>query len=99
MKLENQARLSTTIEVSYLLRGEQNSRRSDAGLQDIKNNQDKGFGWRLSTMYHVDAWSVGPYLHGWNIEDSDRVPCGVWVCSEPKNTTTEFGIKAAYWFQ
>ncbi len=100
MKLEKQARLSTTIEVSYLLRGEQNSRLTDiGGAQDIKNNQDKGFGWRLSAMYQVDAWSVGPYLHGWNIEESNRVPCGVNVCWEPKNTTTEFGIKAAYWFQ
>jgi hypothetical protein len=95
MKLENQARLSTTIEVSYLLRGEQNSRLTDAALaQDIKNHQDKGFGWRLGTMYHLGAWSVGPFLHGWNIQDSDRVG-GLF---EPKNTTTEFGIKAAYWF-
>jgi hypothetical protein len=100
-----QARLLTELEYDYLISGTQISRLSDAGLGygDITNTQSSGYGLKLSLMYEKDNWAIGPYLHQWNIDQSDNalvyqngVPVGIgW---EPKNDTVEFGMKARQQF-
>jgi len=59
--LGNQAKLETTIEYDHLIKGKQFS-------DDLENNQSKGYGFRLSTVYNKDNWSVGPYYQYWNIK-------------------------------
>lgn len=99
MRLENQARLVSTVEYAHLIRGRQESRRSDVpGLVDVTNQQKSGRGIRLSMMYQQKAWSVGPFVTLWNIKDSDGVVVGALTIKEPANTTREFGVKAAYRF-
>jgi hypothetical protein len=99
MRLENQARLVSTVEYAHLIRGRQESRRSDVpGLADVTNQQKSGRGLRLSMMYQQKAWSVGPFVTLWNIKDSDGVVVGALTIKEPANTTREFGVKAAYRF-
>lgn len=112
-KLSNNAQVLTTIEYDYLIRGRQETKLSDAvgyngitALQDASNPQHKGYGWRLSSMYQVDTWSIGPYLTLWHINDSDKVSVtgtvlgvtGTAQVWEPTNNTTEVGIKASYRF-
>jgi len=113
MSLGNGTQLLTTIEYDYLIRGNQQTKLSDligsAGLtaiQDASNKQNRGYGWRLSSMYQADTWSIGPYLTLWHINDSSAVSVtrtllGVTATAqvyEPTNTTTELGIKASYRF-
>lgn len=103
--LDDRARLVTELEYDYLISGTQVSRLSDAGLgfSDVTNTQSSGYGLRLSLMYEKDNWAIGPYLHQWNIDQSDNalvyqngVPVGIgW---EPKNDTVEFGMKARQQF-
>ena len=113
VNLSNNAQLFTTIEYDYLIRGQQDSKLSDivgfggfTAAQDASNKQRSGYGFRLSSMYQLNKWSVGPYLTLWHINDSDRVnvtgtrsgvtaTAQVW---EPTNNTTEVGIKASYRF-
>ncbi len=97
MALANQSQLVSTVEFSYLLRGRQESRLSDVNpvLQDVTNRQRSGYGLRLGTMVQFSTWSVGPSVMVWRIKDSDRTAAGLF---EPRNSTTEVGIKAAYSF-
>ena len=74
------------------------------------NTQRKGYGLKLSVMYEKDKWAVGPYLHTWNIDDSDWMPSYKYGLPEfdtlgrqlggvaPKNNTAEFGLKASKQF-
>lgn len=107
MDLKNQAKLETTIEYDYFIRGKQVSELPGNIIlkeQDLINKQSKGYGFRLSMMYNEDNWSVGPYYHYWNIKKSKL--CNIYctngqVCSaalEPKNHTNEFGVKFSYKF-
>ncbi len=75
MNLSEQSRLVTTIEFDSLLLGKQLSRTSDAGIsyKDFTNTQKSGYGSRLSLMYQLDNWSIGPYLIYWHINNSDTV--------------------------
>jgi hypothetical protein len=110
--LNDQARLVSTLEYDYLLFGKQISKLSDGGQgdSDLINTQRRGYGLKLSVMYEKDNWSVGPYLHYWNIDRSNWVPeyknglpkfdpngfqlGGV----EPKNNTIESGFKVSQKF-
>lgn len=112
MHLAHQARLLTTVEYSHLIRGRQNSKFSDIvgsnGIitaQDAENRQSSGYGLRLGVSYQKDQWSVGPFVHYWNIKKSDTVSVTRSVIGpvtlhifEPANKTTEFGVKAVYSF-
>lgn len=99
------ARLESTLEYDFLLSGVQVSRLSDggAGYSDVTNNQNSGYGLRLSVMYQKSNWTIGPYLNYWNIGESDiavvyryGVPDSLGV--EPKNNTVELGLKASQQF-
>ena len=103
--LNDLARLVTELEYDHFLSGTQISRLSDAGLGygDVTNNQSSGYGLKLSVMYEKSNWAIGPYMHYWNIGQSDIAvlyqngsPVGIgW---EPKNNTVEFGVKARQQF-
>ena len=104
--LNDQARLESTLEYDQLLFGKQISSLSDvgAGYSDVTNNQNSGYGLKLSVMYQKSNWAIGPYAHYWNIGESDMVPeiqNGVPTgngLAEPKNNTIEFGLKASQQF-
>jgi hypothetical protein len=100
MSLSNQKQLQTIVEYSYLIRGLQNSKLSDAntGLADISNNQRSGYGFRLSSMLRFDRWAIGPSLIYWRINQSEQVTSGSKNYIEPQNNTTELGLKANYLF-
>ena len=113
---DSKATLVTTLEYDYLISGNQYSGLSSAngtkngvtyaGIPNINNTQNSGYGVNLSVMYKEDSWGVGPYLKYWNISQSDTVygnftkngvayRGGVY---EPANNTMEYGVKAIYRF-
>lgn len=99
----NNARWVGTLEYDHLLAGRQVSRLSDGGQgdADLTNRQTQGYGVKFSVMFEKGKWSVGPFVHYWNIAQSDKVatykngvPDGK-VGYEPSNNTLEFGVKVA----
>jgi hypothetical protein len=113
ISLPNGARLETTIEHDRLLLGRQDTRLSDLeghgkwrDVPDVVNYQYRGEGWRWTSVYRTGAWSIGPYLQLWRVEDSDKAHIRVstrtgteyWTVWEPTNNTKEFGVKASYRF-
>lgn len=74
-----------------------------------KNDQKTGHGWRGSVMMQMGNWTFGPYASYWRISNSeidyvhaeDNVGTR-WVFTaplyEPKNKTTEAGVKVFYVF-
>jgi hypothetical protein len=108
MKVNDVHKLETTFEYDYLIQGTQVSNLSQAVsyLPNVTNQQNHGYGLRLSSMYQFDTWSVGPYVTYWNIAQSNSVISPVIVngkastitAYEPANTTIELGLKLAYAF-
>lgn len=105
--------MEAAIEHDRLLLGRQDTRLSDiegrgpwTDVPDVVNYQYRGEGWRLSTTYRFNAWSVGTYLHLWRIQDSEKEHIQVqtrtgtesWTVWEPTNNTREVGVKLAYRF-
>jgi hypothetical protein len=90
-----------TVEYDAFIGGKQTSKLSDTGLgyTDATNRQDEGRGYRVYLMMEGRNWSFGPWLHYWNIKDSDVVPIGLGSAGlEPANTTTEYGLELRYRF-
>jgi hypothetical protein len=94
------AELVSSIEYDHLLSGTQFTMLSDvgSGYANLSNKQSEGGGLKLHLMYTMPEWSAGPYLHYWNIADSDVAPiyrngiiAGYGL--EPHNKTLEFGIE------
>jgi hypothetical protein len=108
MKINDVHKLETNFEYDYLIQGTQVSHLSQAApyLADVTNQQFRGYGLRFSSMYQFDAWSVGPYVTYWNIQNSNLATQTITVnrvnyrltAYEPANTTVEAGIKVAYSF-
>lgn len=108
MKINEVHKLETNFEYDYLIQGTQFSKLSQAVsyYPDVANQQTRGYGLRLSSMYQFDTWSVGPYINYWNIAQSNTVinPISVngrsanLLVYEPANTTLEAGIKVSYSF-
>jgi len=101
----NHAILVSNLEYDHLLIGRQVSKLSDVeqGYSDLVNQQNKGYGLKLSIMYEKGKRMIGPYAHYWNIDDSEitsvfqnGIPSGTGM--EPKNNTVEFGLKASQQF-
>jgi len=93
--------LATTIEYDYFLRGRQASLLTDVnpGYTDAYNAQRNGRGYRLSVMVEKDRWALGPWMHYWNIEDSDSARISqILLGIEPKNQTREAGVEVRYRF-
>lgn len=108
MKVNEVHKLETNFEYDYLIQGTQVSSLSQAStyLPDVTNQQYRGYGLRLSSMYQFSNWSVGPYINYWNIQNSNTVTQTITVnrvnyrfsAYEPANITVEAGIKVAYSF-
>jgi hypothetical protein len=93
--------VAPTVEYDVFLGGWQFTKLSDAGLgdPDVSNRQHHGRGYRASFMLERDRWAFGPWLHYWNIKDSDVVPIAPTVgVLEPANWTREYGVEVRYRF-
>jgi len=93
--------IAPSLEYDAFLGGRQYSKLSDTGIgySDASNDQDSGRGYRATFMVEKGHWSFGPWLHYWNIKDSDTVPIGLgFVGMEPANWTREYGLELRYRF-
>lgn len=100
-KLSDSWVIAPTIEYDFFIKGEQVSQLSDTriGFEDATNNQDDGYGYRVSLMAEKGAWAFGPWMHYWSIEESDTAPIGFGISVfEPKNETREYGFDLKYKF-
>jgi len=100
LKLESVARLATTLEYDHLVKGRQTSYLTDtaiAGYGDVVNKQRTGYGIRGSMYYEKSNWSFGPWFQYWNIDRSDTASAGSVAGFEPKNKTTEIGLRLGFW--
>jgi hypothetical protein len=107
VSLDASARLATTIEFDYLVKGRQTSTLSDfnPAFADVTNDQRNGYGIRASMVYEKGRWMFGPWLQYWNATRSDPAPLIVatggtyfivGTAFEPKNKTTEIGLRLGY---
>ncbi len=92
------------IEYDYFWKGKQKSNYStaDVGYNDVENDQNSGYGLRGSIMIKKQTarlfFVIEPFLRYWNIDKSEienrtyhgTINAAVW---EPKNESTEIGIK------
>jgi hypothetical protein len=94
--------LASTAEYDHFIRGRQDSMLSDVGgcNRDLTNKQTRGYGYRAAFMVEKSRWTFGPWVHRWNIENSDLQPdaCGGPPLLEPKNWTREIGFELKYRF-
>jgi hypothetical protein len=108
-KLEANTRLATTLEVDYLIQGRQTSTLSDfnPAFADVTNDQRTGYGIRGSIYYEKDRWMLGPWFQYWNTGRSDPAPVIASIAGvnfivgtafEPRNKTTEMGLRFGYRF-
>ena len=101
MKAGDQWVIAPTLEYDAFLGGKQYSRLTDTGIgySDASNSQHDGRGYRAYLMVEKGHWSFGPWLHYWNIKDSDVVPIGLGRTGmEPANWTREYGLELRYRF-
>ena len=93
--------LAPTFEYDLFIRGKQISMLSDIGpgVPDFTNDQKRGMGYRLALMAEKGQFVIGPWLHYWNIKDSEAVPIGSgFFLVEPENWTREIGVEVRYRF-
>jgi len=97
--LENDWTIGAVLEYDYFWEGKQKSHMGwQPGYYDIENEQDEGYGCRGSLKFQKESESIDyvieTFVRYWNIKDSKTTtdPAGTsWI--EPKNTSTEYGIK------
>jgi hypothetical protein len=93
--------LAPTVEYDFFIRGSQTTKLSDTGLGDpnITSEQKRGNGYRFALMAEKGRFSAGPWIHYWNIKESEHVALGGgrfgW---EPENWTREIGFEVRYRF-
>jgi len=103
-ELENGWSIGGTLEYDIFWKGIQKSHLSDAiaGVSDLENDQNDGYGLRGSVKFQKKGegidFVIEPFIRYWNIEKSEEQAityAGVIFAYgyEPKNTSTEFGIK------
>jgi hypothetical protein len=89
-------------EYDYFWWGERKSHFSDAGFNDPKNSRKEGFGLKgsiaLGKKYKKVIFEGGPFIRYWNIKKSEIETLKyfrtlVGTAWEPKNNSTEVGIK------
>jgi len=107
-RVNRKARISTTLEYDYFVKGEQKSYLSDIGpayaavFGDPVNDQKDGYGLRFSVNHEEENWSAGIFLHYWKIADSEvnyySDPPLLYSIVEPKNDTKEIGLQIKYRF-
>lgn len=93
--------LAPTVEADIFLKGRQTSQLSDTGLgfRDVTNQQDKGYGHRVSFTVEKGHWTFGGWSHYWHVGDSDVQAIGNGFTGlEPENYTRESGLEVRYRF-
>lgn len=92
-QLQNTHVLSTTFEYMHLLKGVQRVSLSDQNLsaQNVRLKQSKGYGLSVETMLRAKAWSMGPVITYWKVEQSNV--SGTPAVFEPANATLEIGFR------
>lgn len=99
-QVTSQWKVSVKGEYDVFLQGEQTSKLSDvAGFADLENDQESGFGFRvsgkLSYMAENYEFFVEPFYRYWHIEDSNLSTSigSVFITTgyEPENETQEIG--------
>jgi hypothetical protein len=91
------------LEYDVFLAGVQRTHLSDVGLNDVDNEQDSGYGYRVSIKLQNKsrrgAFIIEPFFRYWDIDDSDVEYAGYGVYGkEPANNTTELGIQIMFMF-
>ena len=84
-----------SIEYDWFLQGIQESKLSQVGssFSDITNSQESGYGIKITAgFFDSVATSEGYelYLDLWDVDDSNITYSGFY---EPRNVTTEFGVR------
>ena len=92
VKLADKSQLQTTFEYTHLLSGVQKVKL----IQNISMDQKSGYGLRFSMLRRFDAWSLGPTLTYWKLDQSEVG--GLTPLYEPKNKTLEIGLKGTFHF-
>ena len=80
-------------EYLYFISGQQTSKLSQVGgnYSDITNDQEEGSGLKLRAKYYIDDDSGYEFIPTIDIADSKLDTTGNFM--EPRNTTSELGIK------
>lgn len=87
--------IGATVEFDVLLWGEQRSHLGDYGYGTVVNQQNSGSGFRASVkLQEKGGLALEPFVRYWSIGDS--AVSGGWI--EPKNETTEVGLRAIWTF-
>jgi hypothetical protein len=87
--------LGSTIEFDVLLHGTQKTYLGDAGLDDFDQDQNSGYGVRVSAKFERKGkrdFIIEPFLRTWHIEDSESDILDDAEYWEPENTTVEVGV-------
>jgi hypothetical protein len=96
--LKNEWYLGLNAEFDLFLWGQQNSHLSDVGYVDVENEQDSGYGLRVSVRFLKKAektdFIIEPFVRYWDIDESDVVLGAM----EPANETLEYGIRLIWKF-
>jgi hypothetical protein len=101
MRLGGEWVLAPQLEYDAFVHGVQRSLLTDTGLgaPDVTNQQRRGRGYRAQLMFEGRRWAFGPWLHYWNIKDSDIQPIAPGFGGlEPANWTRESGVELRYRF-
>jgi hypothetical protein len=101
MRLGEDWVLAPQLEYDAFVHGIQRTYLADTGLgfNNVSNQQRHGRGYRAQLMFEGRRWSFGPWLHYWNIKDSDIQPTAPgFVGFEPANWTRESGVELRYRF-
>ncbi len=97
MRLGEDWVLAPQLEYDGFVHGVQRTYLSDTGIpgyRDVTNQQRRGRGHRAQVMFEGRRWAFGPWMHYWNVKDSDIQPAGL----EPANWTREAGVELRYRF-
>ena len=96
VRINADSRLEANFEYDYFVHGQQKSYLHDTGLgePDVNNQQDTGYGIKMSLMYENNGWMFGPFYNYWNIHQSKANAYGF----EPPNNTQEYGLQLKYRF-
>ena len=94
--------IAPTVEYDHLIQGQQISRLSDTGIPgvgDVENIQRNGRGYRAALRIESRDMHFGPWVHYWDITNSNIAPAGPGVAGrEPANSTLEWGVEFGMFF-
>ena len=90
------------IEYDVLVKGRQTSDLRKLNISKMNHKQKHGFGIKSGAGFKYDQFEITPYVHYWNIKKSEATIVSsedkAVMFFEPKNTTSEIGIKVTFVF-